>query len=95
MINYLNDIITQNINHYRSCPTTTLIDEKLMKILITFIHALEGSSIFMITKNFPKQFQSDIYNIMSLYVIKHVRNSLTCYKTNVDVSRKLCKYGFL
>ncbi len=52
MINYLNDIITQNIYHYRLCPTMTLIGEKLMKILITFIHALEGSSIFMMTKTF-------------------------------------------
>jgi hypothetical protein len=74
MINYLNDIITQNINHYRSCPTMTLIDEKLMKILITFINALEGSSILMTTINFPKQFQGDIYNLMSIYVIKHVHN---------------------
>jgi hypothetical protein len=95
MINYLNDIITQNINHYRLCPTMTLIDEKLKKILITFIHALEGSSILMMTKNFLKQLQSDIYDLMNIYVIKHVRNSLTCYKTNVHVSRKLCKYDFL
>jgi hypothetical protein len=30
---------------------------------------------------------------MNIYVIKHMHNSLTCYKTNVDVWRKLCKYG--
>jgi hypothetical protein len=95
MINYLNDIITHNINHNRLCPIKILIDENLMKILITFIHALEGSSILMMTKNFPKQFQSDIYNLMNIYVIKHICNSLTCYKKNVDVLRKLCKYGFL
>jgi hypothetical protein len=51
----------------------TLI-EKMMKILITSIHALEGSSILMMTKKIPKQFQGDIYNLMTIYVIKHVCN---------------------
>jgi hypothetical protein len=44
-------------------------------------------------KTFLKKFQNDIYKLMKV-CNQFVCNS-TCYKTNIDALKSLCKYGFL
>jgi hypothetical protein len=42
-------------------------------------------------KTFPKLLQNDIYKLMNT-CNRHVCNS-TCYKTDGNASKKLCRYG--
>ncbi len=78
MINYLNDIITQDINQYKSCSIMTYtkcIDDNLDNIHPrTTRHQI-------LKKNRYKLFQNDIHKLMNI-CNRHVCNP-TCYKTYV------------
>jgi hypothetical protein len=90
MINYLNDIITWNINRYKSCPIT--IDTNCVNDNLDNIHPCAIRPLDLEEKKFTKLFQNDIHKLMNIFN-QHICNP-TCYKIDVDVSKKLCRYGF-
>jgi hypothetical protein len=64
MINYLNDIITQDIIQYQSCPImidTKYIDDNLDNIYPCTIRPPDPKE-----KTFTKQFQNDIHKLMNI-----------------------------
>jgi len=64
MINYLNDIITQGINQYKSCPitrNTNYIDNNLDNI-----HTYTTKTLDFEQKTFAKLFQTDIHKLMNI-----------------------------
>jgi hypothetical protein len=78
MINYLNGIITWDMNQYKSCPIMTnknYIDDNLDNICTTM--PLDPKR-----KSFTKLFQNDIHKLMNI-CNWHVCNP-TCYKTNAN-----------
>jgi hypothetical protein len=90
IINYLNDIIIQNIDKYKSFNETTHENNGENN---ENIHPCTTRPINTNANNFHELFNKDIYKLMNLRN-RHMC-SLTCYKSNVDASKKFCKYGFL
>ncbi len=83
MINYLNGIITWDMNQYKSCPIMTnknYIDDNLDSICTP--RPLDPEK-----KSFTKLFQNDIHKLMDI-CNWHVCNP-TYYKTNADTLKKL------
>jgi hypothetical protein len=58
MINYLNDIITRNINQYKSCPITT--DTNCIDNNLDSIHPHTTKPLDIEKKTFTKLFQNDV-----------------------------------
>jgi hypothetical protein len=89
MIHYLNDIITWDINKYKSCPI--MIDTNCIDDNLDNIHPYTTRPLDLEEKTFTKLFQNDIHKLMNI-CNWHLCNP-TCYKTYVGVSKK-CRYGF-
>jgi hypothetical protein len=88
MIDYLNNIITRDIKQYKLTSKMTHINDE-----IQHIHPCTTRPFDRGINTFDKLFQNDVCNLMNV-CNRHVCN-LACYKTNVDILRKLCRYNFL
>jgi len=64
MINYLNNIITQNINKYKSCPI--MIDTNNINDNLDNIHPYTTWPLDLEEKTFTKLFQNDIHKLMNI-----------------------------
>jgi hypothetical protein len=64
MTNYLNDIITQNINTYKSCPI--VIDTNFINDNLHNIHPYTTRPLDHEEKTFTKLFQNDIHKLMNI-----------------------------
>jgi len=64
MINYLNNIITQNINKYKSCPI--MIDTNNINDNLDNIHPYTTRPLDPKEKTFTKLFQNDIHKLMNI-----------------------------
>jgi hypothetical protein len=64
MINYLNDIITQDINHYNSC--TIMSNINYIDYNFNNIHPCTTRPLDPKEKTFTKLFQNDIHKLMNM-----------------------------
>ncbi len=86
MINYLNNIITKNMEQNKPTSKMTHVNDE-----IQHIHPCTTRPLDTGMNAFDELFQNDVCNLMNV-CNQHVCN-LAYYKTNVDALKKLCRYN--
>jgi hypothetical protein len=88
MIDYkLNNIIIRDIKQHKSTSKMRDVSDN-----IQHIHPCTTRPPNKSINTFDKLFQNDLYTLINV-CNQHVCNR-TCYKTNVDTLKKLCRYNF-
>jgi hypothetical protein len=90
LINYLNDIITQDINKYKSFNSITQNENDKCD---DYIHPCTTISPKTNENIFHELFDNDVWKLMNICNC-HVCNP-TCYKSNIDASKKNVNMVFL
>jgi hypothetical protein len=88
-INYLNDIITRDINMYKSSNSITQNENDKCD---DYIHPCTTRPLDTNENTFHELFDNDVCKWM--YVCNHHECNPTCYKSYIDTSKKLCRYSF-
>jgi hypothetical protein len=89
MINYLSEIITQDINKYKSFNSITQNENDKCD---DYIHPCTTRPLDTNENILHELFDNDVCKLLNICNC-HVYN-LACYKSNIDASKKLCRYGF-
>jgi hypothetical protein len=88
-INYLNDIITRDINMYKSSNSITQNENDKCD---DYIHPCTARPLDTNENTFHELFDNDVCKWMN--VCNDHECNPTCYKSYIDTSKKLCKYSF-
>jgi len=86
MIDYLNNIITKNMEQNKSTSKITHVNDE-----IQHIHPSTTRPLDTCMNALDKLFQNDVSNLMNV-CNQHVCNP-SYYKTNVNAFKKLCRYN--
>jgi hypothetical protein len=87
MIDYLNNIITRNIEQYKSTSKMKDVSDEIQHTHQCITRPLDTSINIL-----DELFWNDVCNLINV-CIQHVCN-LVCLETNADTFKKLCRYNF-